>query len=171
MATFKSIFITFWLLFLQTSGHAGCYSRLGFWSIWLMCLFSFLLLFLQLAKTTTLILWTPLQSEWPWLQKDMGPKSYQIWIWGPKRWPTPTKLGAPCNFCIIKFLPKCTVEAPEAPRTPFTHPVPKGGGYGVKNPPRTFPLEDHLLAKFHPDPSSGLDFFREQTDTPTLPFI
>ena len=29
--------------------------------------------------------------------------SFQIFIWGPKRWPTPTKLGKPSNFCFIKF--------------------------------------------------------------------
>ena len=29
------------------------------------------------------------------------------------------------------------------------------------------PLEDHLCAKFRPDPSSRLDFYREQTDTHT----
>ena len=29
------------------------------------------------------------------------------------------------------------------------------------------PLEDHLRAKFHPDPSSHLDFYREQTDRQT----
>ena len=28
--------------------------------------------------------------EWPWLQKDMGPRSFQIQIWGPKRWCSPT---------------------------------------------------------------------------------
>ena len=36
------------------------------------------------------------------------------------------KFGVPCHFCLIKFLPKCTAEAPEAPRTPFMHPVPAG---------------------------------------------
>ena len=29
------------------------------------------------------------------------------------------------------------------------------------------PLEDHLCAKFRPDPSSRLDFYREHTDTQT----
>ena len=64
------------------------------------------------------------------------------------------------------------VENPEAPCTPFTHPVP-GVGWGTgfnPPPPRTFPLEDHLCAKFHPDLSSGLDFYREQTDRHTLLF-
>ena len=61
----------------------------------------------------------------------MGPRSFQIWIWGPKRWPTLTKSGVPCNFCFIKFLPKCTAEAPETPCT---------RGWGVLGwyPPRTF---------------------------------
>ena len=57
------------------------------------------------------------------------------------------------------------VEAPEAPQTPFTHPEPRGGVLGQKN------LEDHLCAKFHSDLSSGLDFYREQTHKPTLPFM
>ena len=73
----------------------------------------------------------------------------------------------PCNFCFIKFLPKRTVEAPEAPRTPFTHPVPGGWGYRVETPQEPSPLEDHLRAKFRPDPSSRLDFYREHTDTQT----
>ena len=58
-------------------------------------------------------------------------------------------------------------EAPEAPRTPFTHPVPGGGGIGSKPPQEPSPLEDHLRAKFRPDPSSRLDFYREQTDRHT----
>ena len=68
------------------------------------------------------------------------------------------------------------VEAPEAPRTPFTHPVPGGVGVpGQKKPKNLPPLKDHLRAKFCPDPSSRLDFYREhtdtQTDTQTLPFM
>ena len=50
---------------------------------------------------------------------------------GPKKVTNPTKSGAPCNFCFIKFLPKCMAEAPETPYTPFTHPVPGGRGYWV----------------------------------------
>ena len=82
---------------------------------------------------------------------------------GPKKVTPPTKSGAPCNYCFIKFLPKCTAEAPEAPQTPFMHPVPRGWGYRVETPQESSPLEDHLCAKFHPDPSSSLDFYREQT--------
>ena len=102
----------------------------------------------------------------------MVPRFFQIRIWDPKSWPTPTKLGVPCNFCFIKFSPKYMVEAPEAPWTSFTHPIPKGWGYQVETPSRTFPpLEDHLRAKFHPDPSRGLDFYREQTNIHTHPNI
>ena len=83
---------------------------------------------------------------------------------GPEKVTRPTKSGAPCNFCFIKFSPKRTVEAPEAPRTPFTHPVPRGVGVPGQNPPKILPpLEDHLRAKFRPDPSSRLDFYREHT--------
>ena len=56
-----------------------------------------------------------------------------------------TKAGAPCNFCLIKFLPKCKVEATEAPRTPFMHPIPGVGGW-VGVPGRPPPQE--------PSPSS-----------------
>ena len=86
---------------------------------------------------------------------------------GPKRWPSPTKSGVPCHFCLVNFLPKHRVEAPEAPRSPLCTPYLGGGGTG-STPPRTFtPLKDHLHAKFHPDPSSSLDFYREQTDKET----
>ena len=47
------------------------------------------------------------------------------------------------------------------------HPVPGGWGYWFEIPQEPSLLEDHLLAKFHPNPSSRLDFFREQTDTDT----
>ena len=52
-----------------------------------------------------------------------GPRSFQIWIWGPIRWPTPTKLGVPINFCFIEFLPKCTPEAPEPQQGPLLCPL------------------------------------------------
>ena len=71
----------------------------------------------------------------------------------------------PSNFCFIKFLPKHTAEAPQAPIPPLHTLYP--GGYRVKTPPRTFPLKDHFRAKFHPDSSSRLDFYREQTDRQT----
>ena len=65
---------------------------------------------------------------------------------------------------IRKFpsLRKCTAEAPEAPRIPFMHPIPRGSGVPGQNPPKNLPvLEDHLRAKFHSNPSSSLDFYRE----------
>ena len=50
----------------------------------------------------------------------------------------------------------------ETPR--FTHPVPGGGGGTglTKNLPD---LKDHLREKFLCNPSSGLDSYREQTNT------
>ena len=60
------------------------------------------------------------------------------------------------------------VEAPEAPHTPFMHPVPRGwGGVVTGHPPVPSPLKNHIPAKFHPDPSSDLDFCREVTYTQT----
>ena len=56
-----------------------------------------------------------------------GPRSFQIWIWGPIRRPTPTKLGVPGNFCCLEFLPKCTPEAPEPHRAPLLGPLDPGG--------------------------------------------
>ena len=38
-----------------------------------------------------------------------------------------------------------------------------GGGTGSKKTKNLPALKDHLHAKFHPDPSSGLDFYREYT--------
>ena len=52
--------------------------------------------------------------------------------------------------------------------------APRTQGVGVsgqKNHKNLPTLEDHICTKFHPDPSSGLDFYREQTIKPTLPFI
>ena len=41
-------------------------------------------------------------------------------------------------------------------------------GVPSRNPPKNLPpIEDYLRAKFRPDPSSRLDFYREQTDTQT----
>ena len=35
--------------------------------------------------TTTFVLLTQIEREAPQLQKDSGPRSFQIWIWGPQR--------------------------------------------------------------------------------------
>ena len=34
---------------------------------------------------------------------------------GPEKVTRPIKSGVPSNYCLIKFLPKCMAEAPEAP--------------------------------------------------------
>ena len=96
----------------------------------------------------------------------MGPRSFQIRIWGPKRWPTPTKSGAPCNFCFIKFLPKCTAEAPETPCTPFMHPVPGGGGgYCVETPQEPSHPQGPPTCQISSISVRSLDFYREYTYT------
>ena len=94
-----------------------------------------------------------------------GAQVLQIRIWGPKRWPTPTKSGAPCNFCFIKFLPKCTAEAPETPCTPFTHPVPGGGGYWVDNPQEPSHPQGPPTCQISSISVRSLDFYREHTYT------
>ena len=43
---------------------------------------------------------------------------------GFKKVTCPLKLGVPCNFSFLKCLQKHTADAPEAPWTPITHPVP-----------------------------------------------
>ena len=59
------------------------------------------------------------------------------------------------------FLPK--LSHPE----PLLH-APQGVGVQGRPPPKNLPpLEDHLHAKFHPDLSSILDFYREQTNKHT----
>ena len=74
---------------------------------------------------------------------------FQIWIWGQKRWPTPTKSGAPCYFCFIKFLPKHMAVAPETPRTPFMHSILRGVGVLGWKTPRTFlPLRTTYVPNF-----------------------
>ena len=91
-----------------------------------------------------------------WLQKDKGP--------GPS--------GS--GFGVLKGdlpplnLSKCMAEAPEAPNTPFMQSVYPGvSRTGLKLPKNLPILEDHLCAKFRPNLSSGLDFYREQTDPQT----
>ena len=50
------------------------------------------------------------------------------------------------QLCFIKFSPKHTTEAPEAPHIPLWGPVPRVGGTGQKNPQEPSPLNDHLHA-------------------------
>ena len=56
----------------------------------------------------------------------MGPRTFQIHIWGPNRWPAPTKSGAHCNFCFYQN----AADAPEAPHT-------QGVG-GTRSTPKNF---------------------------------
>ena len=72
--------------------------------------------------------WISVQLHWlqllcyklPLKVSDHGSRSFQIRIWGPIGWPTPTQLGVPCNFCLIKYPPKRTPEAPEPHWAPWT---------------------------------------------------
>ena len=46
-----------------------------------------------------------------------------------------SNLGVPSNFCLIKFPPKCTAEAPEPHRVPLLGPLDPGGqGIGCVQP-------------------------------------
>jgi hypothetical protein len=49
----------------------------------------------------------------------MGPRSFRIWILGPKLSSAPTKTDLPYNFCYINFFPSLTVEAVDALQTLF----------------------------------------------------
>ena len=57
------------------------------------------------------------------------------------------------------------------PTPPLRTLYPGGWVYFVESPQERSPLEDHLRAKFHPDLSSCLDFYREQTHRQILPFV
>ena len=63
------------------------------------------------------------ENDWPRLQKHVGPRSIKIQIAEPKTWSAPTKTGLAYNFCFIKFLPSCTVEAVDAPQNLFRSPL------------------------------------------------
>jgi hypothetical protein len=49
----------------------------------------------------------------------MGPRSFKIQITDPKTWSAHTKIGLAYNFCFIKFLLGCPVEAVDAPQNLF----------------------------------------------------
>ncbi len=82
------------------------------------------------------------ENDWPQLQKHMGPRSFQIQITGPKMWSAPTKTGLPYNFCFIKFLPSCKVEAEDAPQTLFRAPLTLGAW--LQGQLRTFPPSKYI---------------------------
>ena len=101
----------------------------------------------------------PLPYEWPWLQKDVEPRSFWIGILGLKRWPTPTKLGVPCNFWFIIFSQNARLRLQRHPGSPIGTPDCGVGGTGSS--PKNLPaLKVHLRTKFHCNLSSSLDFHR-----------
>ena len=69
------------------------------------------------------------------------PRSFQIRIQGPNRWPTPTKLGVPSNFCVIKCPPKCIAEAPEPH---WGAPGPWGQFRGPQTRPNSYALPSNV---------------------------
>ena len=98
---------------------------------------------------------------------DHGSRS----TWGPgpsrsglasqKYDPPPPKTVLPYNFCLIKFLPSLTVEAVDAPQTLFRAPLTPGVGVQSRNHFKNlFAIKIYSYAKFHPDWSDGLDFYK-----------
>ena len=77
----------------------------------------------------------------------------------------PTKIGMPYS---MKFFQNCTVEAAEAPWTPFRTPLTPGVGVQAQNPAKNLPIiQKYSLAKFQKDWSNSLDFYRGHTHTHT----
>jgi hypothetical protein len=72
------------------------------------------------------------ENDWLWLQKHMGPRSFQLQISGPKIWSAPTKTDLSYNFCFIKFLPSLTVADEDALQTLFRAPCPRGSTPGAE---------------------------------------
>ncbi len=67
----------------------------------------------------------------------------------------------PYNFCLIKFLPSLTVEAVDAPQTLFRAPLTPGVGVQSRSHFKNlFAIKIYSYAKFHPDWSDGLDFYK-----------
>ena len=73
----------------------------------------------------------------------------------------PPKMVLPYNFCLVKFLPSLTVEAVDAPHTLFRAPLTPGVGVQGQNLSKNLSaIKIYSYAKFHPDWSDGLDFYR-----------
>ncbi len=70
-----------------------------------------------------------------------GPSSFKVEIRDPKTWSTPTKTGLANNFWKIKFSPRCTVEAVNAPQTLFMDTLSPGLGLW---PDKVYYCEDAL---------------------------
>ena len=71
----------------------------------------------------------------------------------------------PYNFCLIKFLPSLTVEALDAPIPCFRAPLTPGVGVQGRNYFKNLSaIKIYNCAKFHPDWSDGLDFYKVRTN-------
>ncbi len=69
----------------------------------------------------------------------------------------------PYNYGFIKKFPSLTVEAIDAPQTLFRAPLTLGVGVqGQNHFKNLFAIEIYSYAKFHPDWSCGLDFYKVQ---------
>ncbi len=102
----------------------------------------------------------------------MGPRSFQIWIMGPKNMIHLPKMVLPYNFCLIKFLPSLTVEAVDAPHTCFRAPLTPGVGVQGRNYFKNLSaIKIYTYAKFHPDWSDSLDFYKVRIYIYILCFI
>ena len=67
----------------------------------------------------------------------------------------------PYNFCLINFLHSLTVEAVDAPQTLFRAPLTPGVGVQGRNYFKNLSaIKIYSYAKFHPDWSDGLDFYK-----------
>jgi hypothetical protein len=67
----------------------------------------------------------------------------------------------PYNFGFIKKIPSLTVEAIDAPQTLFRAPLTLGVGVqGQNHFKNLFAIKIYSYAKFHPDWSSSLDFYK-----------
>jgi hypothetical protein len=81
--------------------------------------------------------------------------------YGPKNMIPPTKMVLPYSFGFIKFLPNFTVEAIDAPQTLFRAPLtPRVRVQGQNHFKNLFAIKIYSYAKFHPDWSDGLDFYK-----------
>ena len=78
----------------------------------------------------------------------------------------------PYNFCLINFLPSLMVEAVDAPQTLFRVPLTPGVGVQVQNHFKNLSaIKIYTYAKFHPDWSEGVDFYKVRIYIYILCFI
>ena len=96
----------------------------------------------------------------------MGPRSFQIQIWGPKRVPTPHWIKGALQLLFYKVFAKThCCGSRDTPYPLYTLHTQGLGVLGWNTPKNLPPLEDHLHANLHQDPSSVLDFYKEHTHT------